>query len=351
MLDFAGHEKSPYILIVDDDDDDVFLITSALKRIGWGAGARIACGRIDNGVDALSFLSRKDMLCELPAAVILDINMPKLDGVGALKALRNSLDLRELPIFVLTTTATETVHCAVMDLGATRIFVKPNSMSELTQIVREFSTRCIGHLRPCMTRARGGEKPEGVSARPPRRAAAGLERAVGPDALVISYSRVEDNAMRGVQFGDTQAATDFDYLAPAERETVRILLVDDDPIDRELIVRAARGGEQLDLVFTQCGSSREARASLAREQFDLAIVDYWLGEGTSIPLILEAHDKYHLPVVLLTGLDTPEVRRCGFRAGITGYLSKDALVVQAIESAALGVLYAGGNRKRGLARA
>jgi CheY-like chemotaxis protein len=137
MLDFAALANAPYILIVDDDDDDVFLIKSALKRIGWGAGAQIACGRIDNGVDALSFLSRKDLLSQLPAAVILDINMPKLDGVGALKALRTSLGLRDLPIFVLTTTATETVHCAVMDLGATRIFVKPNSMSELTHIVRE----------------------------------------------------------------------------------------------------------------------------------------------------------------------------------------------------------------------
>lgn len=137
MLEVAGHAKSPYILIVDDDDDDVFLMKSALNRIGWGAGSHIECGRVDNGVDALALLSRRDLLAELPAAVILDINMPKLDGVGVLRAVRHSLDLRELPIFVLTTTATETVHSAAMDLGATRIFVKPNTMKELTQIVRE----------------------------------------------------------------------------------------------------------------------------------------------------------------------------------------------------------------------
>lgn len=137
MLDMAEHAKSPYILIVDDDDDDVFLMKSAINRIGWGAGSRIQCGRVDNGVDALALLSRRDMLAELPAAVILDINMPKLDGVGVLRAVRHSLDLRELPIFVLTTTATETVHSAAMELGATRIFVKPNTMHELTKIVRE----------------------------------------------------------------------------------------------------------------------------------------------------------------------------------------------------------------------
>jgi CheY-like chemotaxis protein len=137
MLDCAGQEKPPYIMIVDDDDDDVFLIMSALKRIGWGAGAQIDWERFDNGVDALAFLSRKDLLCELPAAVILDINMPRLDGMGALRALRESLGLRELPVFVLTTTATDTVHCAAMSQGATGIFVKPNTMGELTLIVRK----------------------------------------------------------------------------------------------------------------------------------------------------------------------------------------------------------------------
>lgn len=152
--------------------------------------------------------------------------------------------------------------------------------------------------------------------------------------------------MTAVQQTDMDVGADFDYLAQPTRETVRVLLVDDDPIDRELIMRAARGGEQLDLRFTQCGSSGEAKDSAGRDHYDLAIVDYWLGQETSIPLIQEFQRKYNLPVVLLTGLDTPEVRRCGFRAGITGYLSKDALIVQAIESAALGVLYASGARAK-----
>ncbi|MBB4197857.1 DNA-binding NarL/FixJ family response regulator [Rhodoblastus sphagnicola] len=142
-----------------------------------------------------------------------------------------------------------------------------------------------------------------------------------------------------IQDIDMDVGSDFQYLAPSARETVRVLLVDDDPTDREIIVRASRGGEQLDICFTQCGTMREARASVDRDRFDLALVDYWLGEETSIPLIQEFHYKYNLPVVLLTGLDTPEVRRCAFRAGIAGYLSKDGLIVQAIESAALGVLY------------
>ena len=150
--------------------------------------------------------------------------------------------------------------------------------------------------------------------------------------------------MRAIQDSDLQGAKDFDLLTPT-RETVRVLLVDDDPIDRELIMRAASGGEQLDIRFTQCGSAAEAKAAVERDGFDLAIVDYWLGQETSIPLIQDFHHKHNLPVLLLTGLDTPDVRRCGFRAGIAGYLSKDALIVQAIESAALGALYSQPIRK------
>ncbi|PPQ40620.1 response regulator [Rhodoblastus acidophilus] len=137
MFDAAGLSPPPSILIADDDDDDVYLIRSALKAVGQGAGARVACDRVANGVDALAWLSRRELMCQLPAAVILDINMPRLDGIGVLRALRQSFDMRGLAVFVLTTAATETVHGAALDLGATRIFVKPNTMGELTDIVRE----------------------------------------------------------------------------------------------------------------------------------------------------------------------------------------------------------------------
>ncbi|MTV30256.1 response regulator [Rhodoblastus acidophilus] len=137
MFDCAVPEKSPFILIVDDDEDDVFLMMSVLRRVGWETGEEIECGSVDNGADALALVSLKRMLADLPVAVILDLNMPKLDGMSALKALRQSLGFGELPVFVLTTTANQAVHSAAMALGATKTFVKPNSKSELTDIARE----------------------------------------------------------------------------------------------------------------------------------------------------------------------------------------------------------------------
>jgi CheY-like chemotaxis protein len=136
MINVSRQKKSPYILIVDDDDDDVFLMRRALTKIGRAAGVPTDWERADNGNEALALLSRRSA-DERPTAMILDINMPELDGIGVLRALRRSPDLGHLPVFVLTTTATEAAHCIALGLGATRIFVKPNTMGELTGIVRE----------------------------------------------------------------------------------------------------------------------------------------------------------------------------------------------------------------------
>ena len=100
MFDCMAHERSPYILIVDDDEDDVFLMMSVLRRVGWETGEQIECGSVDNGADALALVSLRRLLADLPVAVILDLNMPKLDGMGALKALRQALGFGELPVFV-----------------------------------------------------------------------------------------------------------------------------------------------------------------------------------------------------------------------------------------------------------
>lgn len=130
----------------------------------------------------------------------------------------------------------------------------------------------------------------------------------------------------------------FENLAPPVLEKARILLVDDDAQDAELIRRASTGGNQIEMTIAHCKSSDAALELLRAHEYDLVFVDYWLGFETSVRLIKTIHDEYALPIVLLTGFDTPDVRRCGFRAGIAGFLAKDALSVHGIESAVLGAL-------------
>jgi DNA-binding NarL/FixJ family response regulator len=124
----------------------------------------------------------------------------------------------------------------------------------------------------------------------------------------------------------------------AARTKVRALLVDDDPLDSALVTRLAARSSQFDIVLTVCRSVEDAGNVLARAEFEILLIDYWLGFDTSIAFIYEQSRSGRTPCVLLTGLDAPDIRRCAFRAGVDGYLAKENLSIQAIEGVLCAVL-------------
>jgi CheY-like chemotaxis protein len=131
-------------MIIEDDDDDVFLLERALDRAGVETNMEIEHERVANGLDALYLVSREDLTDHLPDALILDLNMPQLDGITFLRSLRQSLLLKGLPVFVLTTANACSIHEEAMRAGATRIFVKPNDMDVLSSIAQEIVAGAIG---------------------------------------------------------------------------------------------------------------------------------------------------------------------------------------------------------------
>ena len=70
----------------------------------------------------------------LPDILVLDLNMPKLDGIKFLMSLRQSLFLKDLPVFVLTTTTARSIHEEAMRAGADKVYVKPNDANSLLSI-------------------------------------------------------------------------------------------------------------------------------------------------------------------------------------------------------------------------
>ncbi len=130
---------------------------------------------------------------------------------------------------------------------------------------------------------------------------------------------------------------EYDLLAP-ERETIRALIVDDDTEDAFLFTKLLTKSKQMDFLVTSCRSVEEAARLITSEKFDIIYVDYWLGLETSIGFIVDAGLKQLPPLILITGLDTPDIRRCAYRAGAAAFLSKDNLSIQAIEGVTLAVL-------------
>ncbi len=130
------------LLLVEDDEDDVFLLERAIDCVRNKLNVEIECEHVENGLEGLYQVSRDDLTDKLPSAIVLDLNMPRLGGVKFLKALRQSFLLKDLPIFVLTTTTSSTIHEEAMRAGADKVYVKPNDADALVAIAGEIVTAC-----------------------------------------------------------------------------------------------------------------------------------------------------------------------------------------------------------------
>ena len=75
------------VLIVEDDQDDVFLLNRAFDDVRRILRRDIKTEHIENGLDALYLVSRQDLTENLPDILVLDLNMPKLDGIKFLTIL------------------------------------------------------------------------------------------------------------------------------------------------------------------------------------------------------------------------------------------------------------------------
>lgn len=125
------------ILLVEDNPDDALLTTLALKE------SKI-CNRIihvQDGVEALDYLfgrgshSGRDA-ADLPALILLDLNMPKVGGLEVLKQVRTDPRTRHLPVVVLTTSKEEQDLVASYDLGANSYVRKPVDFDQFTEAAR-----------------------------------------------------------------------------------------------------------------------------------------------------------------------------------------------------------------------
>ena len=123
--------KSRVVLCVDDDPDDQMLVLDAIREVD----PLVKVASALNGVEALQFLhrARPD---QLPCLVLMDINMPLMDGKQALVRIKDDRRFEEVPVVIFTTSASEQDRAFAEGLGA-RFLVKPNHYRPLRETVRE----------------------------------------------------------------------------------------------------------------------------------------------------------------------------------------------------------------------
>ena len=113
-------QEEQYVLVVDDSPSVRRVVSNVLKTAGW----EVQTAR--DGVEALEVAAKKS-----PAAVLLDIEMPRMDGYELISTLRSQEQYRHLPLIVLTSRAANKHHQRAMQLGADAYLVKPYQDEEL----------------------------------------------------------------------------------------------------------------------------------------------------------------------------------------------------------------------------
>ncbi len=122
-----------HILYADDDSDDQLFLNESLSSSGLTAN--MIC--VNNGEEAISYLEHTPA-AELPALIILDLNMPKLNGRETLSYLKAKPQLAGIPVIILTTSNSviEKKQCTL--IGADFYFTKPQNIKGYQRLVQEF---------------------------------------------------------------------------------------------------------------------------------------------------------------------------------------------------------------------
>ena len=126
------------ILLVEDNPDDVELTRIAFAEAGSGHVIRV----VTDGAEALDYLlargehANRD-ISDMPALVLLDLNLPKLNGREVLQAIRENPATRSLPVVVLTTSAEPMDVGSVYELGANSYIQKPVEFERFVDVVRQ----------------------------------------------------------------------------------------------------------------------------------------------------------------------------------------------------------------------
>jgi two-component system, response regulator len=127
--------SSKYILLVEDNLDDIDLTIMALKKNNFVNEVVVA----RNGIEAIDLLHPKsgENLRELPAVVLMDINMPKMSGLEALKLIRNHVRTKNLPVVILTSSKEDQDILESYGNGANSYIRKPVDFVNFTEAVKQ----------------------------------------------------------------------------------------------------------------------------------------------------------------------------------------------------------------------
>ncbi|WP_018616613.1 response regulator [Segetibacter koreensis] len=128
--------KFKHIVIADDDHEDVELLKESLAKSCSDLDFTLA----DNGCNLLNALKTTSP----PDLIILDINMPVMDGKECLKVIKSNQLMKAIPIMMYSTSTNKKDIEACYSFGADYYVIKPSSIEEIEQLAEEI---CTGEIK------------------------------------------------------------------------------------------------------------------------------------------------------------------------------------------------------------
>ncbi len=121
------------ILMIDDDAEDIMIMQDALAEMGT------LIVHIHNGIDAINYLRNA---APLPSIIVLDLNMPRMNGTQTLQVLKRETRIKNIPVVIYSTSINKLEKDKCMALGAHDFIIKPYSLKETMLTAQYFIKLC-----------------------------------------------------------------------------------------------------------------------------------------------------------------------------------------------------------------
>lgn len=133
----SANKKPITILVADDDSDDREMIREALEENRLANDVRF----VVDGEELMDYLLRRKAYASAasapkPGLILLDLNMPKMDGREALREIKSNPELRQIPVVVLTTSKAEEDVFRTYNLGSNSFVTKPVTFDSLVSVMK-----------------------------------------------------------------------------------------------------------------------------------------------------------------------------------------------------------------------
>jgi chemotaxis family two-component system response regulator Rcp1 len=147
-VDHVGSMQAITVLMVEDDPDDVYLTEEALRA----SRLRMNLHVVTDGVQAMQYLRRQDGYADTqrPNLVLLDLNLPRMDGREVLTEIKDDPELTDIPVVVLTTSKAEEDIAASYRQHANCYISKPVDIEQFRSVVASIESFwfTVVHLPP-----------------------------------------------------------------------------------------------------------------------------------------------------------------------------------------------------------